>query len=54
MMADVFAARLDLDRKRLLEWAVAKCALSIAWTLEDGDDPATGLALLPVLLRAAE
>ncbi len=52
-MADMFAMRLGYDRKRLLEWAAARCALSIAWTLEDGGDPAIDLQILPVLLSGS-
>jgi streptomycin 6-kinase len=42
IVADV--ARLDL--KRLLQWVTAYAGLGAAWTLEDGGDPGTGLALV--------
>ena len=50
--ADLWAAALGLDRARLLHWAAAKCALSIAWTCADpaASLPEDDLALLPVLL----
>lgn len=50
--ADLWSAALGLDRIRLLHWAAAKCALSIAWTCADPGSalPEDDLALLPVLL----
>lgn len=35
-----------LDLKRLLQWVMAYAGLGAAWTLEDGGDPGTGLALV--------
>ncbi|MCB1356074.1 MAG: phosphotransferase [Maritimibacter sp.] len=53
--ADLWAAALGLDRARLLDWAAAKCALSIAWTCADPAAalPQDDLALLSVLLARA-
>lgn len=53
--ADLWSAALDLDRARLLQWAAAKCGLSIAWSCwKDGAPlPEDDLALLPVLLETA-
>jgi streptomycin 6-kinase len=36
----------DLDRQRLLRWICAWAALSAAWMIEDGETPATPLAIL--------
>lgn len=53
--ADQWSAALGLDRARLLQWAAAKCALSIAWTCSTpaAPLPEDDLALLPVLLSFA-
>ena len=53
--ADLWSAALGLDRQRLLRWAAAKCALSIAWSCGDPTAPLPedDLALLPVLLEMA-
>lgn len=53
--ADLWAAALELDRTRLLRWAAAKCALSIAWTCAapKAPLPEDDLALLPALLARA-
>jgi streptomycin 6-kinase len=39
-------ARLEL--RRLLQWAFAHAALSVAWTMEDGRDPSRGLAVMQI------
>jgi streptomycin 6-kinase len=52
-MADCFAERLGYDRRRILGWAAAHCALSIIWARDAGKDPAEDLRLLPILLDAA-
>ena len=36
-LADMLATVLDLDRRRILEFALAHCGVSIAWSLKDGD-----------------
>ncbi|MEM1388101.1 MAG: aminoglycoside phosphotransferase family protein [Pseudomonadota bacterium] len=51
-MADIFAARLGLNRQRLLDWAVAQCAIAMAWSHASGGDSASDKALLPVLMQA--
>lgn len=45
--------RLGHPPRRLLSWAAAHCALSTRWSLEDGQDIAEDLRLLPLLLAAA-
>lgn len=52
--ADLWSRVLHLDRGRLLHWAAAKCALSIAWTCSNpaAPLPEDDLVLLPVLLAA--
>ena len=52
-MAAHFSRRLGLPPQRLLAWAAAHCALSTRWALEDGQDIAEDLRLLPLLLAAA-
>lgn len=53
-IADLWSDEFNVDRRRLLAWAAAKCALSIAWrssgTLEE--DPE--FDLLALLIEAAE
>lgn len=51
-MADVFSARLGLNRKRLLGFAAAHSALSACWDLAAGNSITTDLAVLPHLLSA--
>lgn len=36
-LADMLAAVLNLDRRRILEFALAHCGVSIAWSLKDDD-----------------
>lgn len=43
--ATAVAAAAALDRTRLLRWVLAYAGLSAAWSLEDGDDPRTALAV---------
>lgn len=52
--ADIFAERLGYNRKRILGYAAAHCALSICWAIEDGDRSSIGpsLDVLPLLLAA--
>jgi streptomycin 6-kinase len=52
-LADAFAAEAGFDRTRVLRWGAVSCALSIAWFIEDGGDPAADWRRLPVLLDAA-
>ena len=42
---DVIAQAARLDRHRLLRWTFAHAAISAAWCIQDGHDPATGLAI---------
>ncbi|WP_160297772.1 aminoglycoside phosphotransferase family protein [Devosia chinhatensis] len=51
-MADLFAARLGLNRKRILGFAAANSGLSACWNLQSGDSITTDLAVLPHLLSA--
>ncbi|HTN63751.1 MAG TPA: aminoglycoside phosphotransferase family protein [Devosia sp.] len=51
-LADVFADRLGLSRKRLLGWAAAHSALSACWDLAAGNPITDDLAVLPLLLSA--
>lgn len=48
----VVAEAASLERDRLLKWILAYAGLSAAWSLEDGDDPQTALAVAE--LAAAE
>ena len=43
--ATLVAERARLDRRRLLEWALAFAGLSAAWTLADGDTPDLDLSI---------
>jgi streptomycin 6-kinase len=52
-MADCFADLLCHDRRRILGWAAAHCALSIIWFRESGQDASDDQRLLPILLAAA-
>ncbi len=52
-MAAQVSGRLGHPPGRLLGWAAAHCALSTRWSLEDGQDIAEDLRLLPLLLAAA-
>jgi streptomycin 6-kinase len=49
-MADSFSARLGLERKRVLAFAVAHAALSACWDLRDGKPVGHQIAVLPSLL----
>ncbi|WP_375449878.1 aminoglycoside phosphotransferase family protein [uncultured Devosia sp.] len=51
-LADAFAARLGFNRKRVLGWAAAHCALSACWDLAAGNPIIADLAVLPLLLSA--
>ena len=51
-MADMFAARLGFDRKRVLGYAAAHSGLSVCWDLAAGNPITTDLAVLPPLLAA--
>jgi len=51
-MADIFAARLGLNRKRILGYAAAHSGLSVCWDLAAGNPITTDLAVLPPLLAA--
>ncbi len=51
-MADVFSARLGLNRKRVLGFAAAHSGLSACWDLAAGNPITTDLAVLPHLLSA--
>lgn len=43
--AAIVAQEAGLDFRRLLDWVVAYAGLGAAWSLEDGDDPGSGLAI---------
>lgn len=51
-MADAFAARLGLDRKRIIGFAAAHSGLSACWNLAAGNAITVDLAVLPHLLSA--
>ena len=51
-MADIFAARLGFNRKRMIGYAAAHSALSACWDLEAGEPITHDLAVLPHLLAA--
>lgn len=40
---DAYARALNVGRDRVAAWAYAQAALSAIWSVEDGDDPTTGL-----------
>jgi len=50
----IMASRLGLDRRRLLLWAAAHCALSECWNRAAGDKSDWNFLMLPLLLEAAE
>lgn len=50
--ADVVAEAAGIERGRLLKWILAYACLSVAWSLEDGDDP--GVALTVAEIASAE
>ena len=52
--ADVWSAALGVDRARLLQWAAAKCALSIAWRAKGRLRHDRELDLLGLLARLTE
>lgn len=52
LLAQVFSARLGLPETRILDWAAAQVAISLAWSLGHGDAPAEDLRLLPAFLAA--
>jgi streptomycin 6-kinase len=43
--ADIVAQEASIDPRRLLRWVVAYAGLGSAWCIEDGQDPAAGLAI---------
>ena len=43
--ADLLCDALGFDRARVYGWAYAQAALSAAWSVEDGDDPAYALRI---------
>lgn len=45
----IVADAADLDRSRMLRWALAHSALSTCWFVEDGMDPAEGLAITEMI-----
>jgi streptomycin 6-kinase len=52
--ASIISKRLGLDRRRLLLWAAAHCALSERWNRAAGDKSEWNFLMLPLLLEAAE
>jgi streptomycin 6-kinase len=53
-LADMLSAVLDLNRRRILEFALAHCGVSIAWSLKDGaiaegENAEERLRLIPML-----
>jgi len=53
-LADAFAARLGLERKRLLQWAAAHATISAIWDRNAGNPFDFNLVVLPRLLAAAD
>ncbi|MGI9371412.1 MAG: aminoglycoside phosphotransferase family protein [Hyphomicrobiales bacterium] len=53
-LADMWSEALQIYRKRLLQWAAAKCALSIAWRATGALDDDPEFDLLALLINAAE
>ena len=53
-MADLWSDRLGVERRRLLNWAAVKCALSIAWRSTGALSTDPELDLLSILLHIAE
>tara|TARA_R110002124_G_scaffold44422_15_gene135615 strand:- start:9030 stop:9881 length:852 start_codon:yes stop_codon:yes gene_type:complete len=51
-LADMVAARLGHNRKRVLGWAAAHAALSACWSIEAGQSITWQLTMLPLLLSA--
>jgi streptomycin 6-kinase len=51
-LADMFAERLGMNRKRVLGWAAAHTALSACWDIAEGSSITLQLAVLPHLLAA--
>lgn len=49
---EVVAEAAGIERGRLLKWILAYAGLSVAWSLEDGDDP--GVALTVAEIASAE
>ena len=47
--ARIFAERLGLDVPRILAWGYAQAVLAAVWAIEDGTDPAAGLATAAAL-----
>jgi streptomycin 6-kinase len=47
--AGVIAEAARLDRDRLLRWTLAHAGISAAWCIQDGHDPAAGLAIAEVV-----
>ena len=53
-LADLVAAQAGLDRGRLLRWVLAYAGLSAAWSIEDGAEPRTALAVAEAAIEAGE
>ncbi|GLQ16288.1 aminoglycoside phosphotransferase family protein [Maritalea porphyrae] len=53
-LAQIWSERFAVDRRRLLQWAAAKCALSIAWRSKGMFESDGEIELLALLLGAAE
>jgi streptomycin 6-kinase len=51
---EIVADRARLERTRLLDWIIAWTGLSAAWFLEDGDSPATDLAIAALAIAARD
>ena len=45
---DVVAEAANLDQSRLLRWILAYAGLSAAWSIDDGNDPSTALAVAEI------
>ena len=53
-LADVFAARLGFDRRRVLSWATAHTAISACWDHAAGNSTAADVDMLPRLMAALD
>lgn len=54
LLADMWSERFSVDRTRLLKWAAAKCALSIAWRSKGVFESDDEVELMELLLGAAQ
>jgi streptomycin 6-kinase len=51
---EIFAAKLKLDKQRILAWAYVDCLLSACWSVEEGGDPGYALECARIFKRILE